>query len=595
MGGIKQSQNKNLRNQIMEHYEHVGGEKNEKGEWLNEGKNWLNGLSGNLKENIALLYENQAEYIKESTDTASAGSFEVIAFPMIRRTYARLLLNDIATVRAMSHPAGELFFFYPNVSDRVMGTDGDGRVTGSHTSPFSKNLAACLGANCPDTTYHECRSLYDHFYNERLYDRSRGKFTIITATGETVTLNTETGCYAAGSAQLAYDGTYREVGFGVTGFDGSNPGTRSGHTARLNGPVGLEIDTDDFLASFSVINVGDPILDPDGRVIYETGDEVKYRIPAQKYASSLVEYSDWCDANGTLYVKLDLTDPTPMNDTISRDGYVGAATGTTFASDQFAFAWRRYEDFEYETEMGEVTFTLEKVTISVTDHQLRARWTPQVTQDVAAYHNIDAEAELTQLLSEQMAMEIDRKGLREMKRGAAWKKRWNYLGWRNTGAQKYTQKEWNQTLVTAINQISAQIHKSTLRGGATFIVVSSEVSALLDDMDNFMASNAEPGQDTYNLGMQRVGTLASRYTVYVDPYARANDILVGYKGTGQLDVGYAYMPYVAAQLTPTLTDTNNFTNVKGIMTRAASKMVNNRMYGTVFVDFIPTFDVNELR
>jgi hypothetical protein len=135
----------------------------------------------------------------------------------------------------------------------------------------------------------------------------------------------------------------------------------------------------------------------------------------------------------------------------------------------------------------------------------------------------------------------------------------------------YTQKDWNQTLITAINQFQ---HKSTnqlLRGGANWIVVSSEVSAIFDDLEYFHVSNASPEQDQYNMGIERVGTLAGRYQVYRDPYFPPNQVLIGHKGTSLLDTGYIYAPYVPLQLTPTMYNPFNFTPIKGIMTRYAKK------------------------
>lgn len=597
LGRLTDKREQTLREQIIHTYRHVNAEYNDNGEMISEGENWLEGLDGQVETNVAILMENQAKYlINESTDADSSGAFQVVAFPMVRRIFSKLLANEIVSVQAMTTPSGSLFYYYPNISKRIEGTDGDGRATESHPSPHARSLAECVGANCDDATFEDCKSLYDRFYDDALFDHSRGKFTIITATGTPTALG-EDGCYVDFSGvPVAHDGSLRYIKFSVTGFDGSNPGTNNNHRARLNAGKGLEIDTEEFLASFSVVNTGDPILDPKGNVIYDTGDSVHYRIPAQRYGESIVEYDDLCDANGKLVVELDLTHPlVNCEDCPTSDGYIGAATGTTLTGTTFAFAWRRYEDLEYETEMGEVTFELRKVDVSVSPRKLRARWSPELAQDVAAYHNIDAEAELTALLSEQIAMEIDREILRDLKRGAAWKKRWNYLGWKTTGSQKYTQKEWNQTFVTAVNQISAQIHKSTLRGMASFLVVSSEISALLDDLALFMVSSNSLEEDQFNLGMRKAGTLAGRYTVYVDPYSRANDCLVGYKGSSILDTGYIYAPYVAAQLTPTLTDFNNFTNVKGIQTRYGKKLVNNRMYGMVFVDKIPTFDTRELR
>jgi len=283
------------------------------------------------------------------------------------------------------------------------------------------------------------------------------------------------------------------------------------------------------------------------------------------------------------------------------DGYSGATLQAATWSGAgittlIKAAFRRYEELEFEDKIGEVSFDLDSVTVSVTERKLRAQWSPELAQDVAAFHNIDAEAELTALLSEQVAAEIDREILRDLRKGAAWTLRWDYNGWRRlSNTTSYTQKDWNQTLITAINQLSAQIHKSTLRGGANWIVVSSEVSAIFDDLEYFHVSNASPEQDQYNMGIERVGTLAGRYQVYRDPYFPANTVLLGHKGTSLLDTGYVYAPYVPLQLTPTMYNPFNFTPIKGIMTRYAKKMVNNRFYGRITVDGVRTFDLRELR
>jgi hypothetical protein len=153
-------------------------------------------------------------------------------------------------------------------------------------------------------------------------------------------------------------------------------------------------------------------------------------------------------------------------------------------------------------------------------------------------------------------------------------------------------------LITVINQISAMIHKSTLRGGANFVVCSTEVAAVLSDIAQFLPSDFEAEDATFNLGMKRIGTLSSRYTVYVDPYAKASDVLVGYFGgsTGSfLDAGYVFSPYQPVVLSETLTDPTTFSNVKGLATRYATKMVNNKYYGLVNCKRLVTFDVRGLR
>ncbi|MFN7656333.1 MAG: hypothetical protein ACK5OW_00925 [bacterium] len=560
-----------------------------------ESLGFLEGLEGHIRENIALLYENQASTLISETSTAgggSTGSFETVVFPIVRRVFSKLLANDIVSVQALNLPIGKLFYFVPKTSDRVDDAAFLAGTNGGTSKHRGLAIASCV--NCPESTFSGCtKNLYDIFYNDGLYDQSKGEITLKVVSGSAVVLTACTGGveYVAGKTPAASDGSLRYQKFEVKGFSSTAPG-------RLVGPDGNEMDTESFLASLTVVaNV--QVLDPSGNVIFNVGDQIPFRLVTQKYGRGIVDYGDICSADGKLYIELDFTSPNCVScSTKTFDGYIGANyTGTSVTSASFvAIAWRQYADLEAESNMGEVSFELESVTVSVTERKLRATWTPELAQDVSAFHNIDAEAELTALLSEQVAAEIDREILMDLRKGAAWQLRWDYNGWKrlpnNNG---YTQKDWNQTLMTAVNQISAQIHKSTLRGGANFVVVSSEVSAVLDDLEYFHVSNAAPEQDQYNMGIERVGSLNGRYTVYRDPYAPAYSVIIGHKGKSLLDTGYIYAPYVPMQLTPTMYNPFNFVPVKGIMTRYAKKMVNNRFYGHIRVDGLRTFDVRELR
>jgi hypothetical protein len=544
--------------------------------WDNLG--FLEGLEGHVRENIALLYENQASVlINETTDSqGSNGAFETVVFPIIRRVFSKLLANDIVSVQALNLPIGKLFYFVPKVSDRVNGTD--------HRE---MRIASCT--TCIEPTFTGNTNLYDAFYDDGLYDHSKGAITVVTVTGTAMTTSTSD---TQGQGAAATDGSLRYQTLRVTGFNSATPG-------RLIGPDGHEMDTEEFLASLRVYPTN-AITTLTGTEIAGANDDIPFRIVTQRYGRGIVDYGDVCTPNGEIFIELDLTTPVCVecgDDTF--DGYIGADyTGftDTFFEGQVEVQWNQYATLEAESEMGEVSFELDSVTVSVTERKLRATWTPELAQDVSAFHNIDAEAELTALLSEQVAAEIDREILRDLRKGAAWSLRWDYNGWKrlpnNNG---YTQKDWNQTLVTAINQISAQIHKSTLRGGANFVVVSSEVSAVMDDLEYFHVSNASPEQDQYNMGIERAGSLGGRYTVYRDPYAPAYSVLIGHKGKSLLDTGYIYAPYVPMQLTPTMYNPFNFVPVKGIMTRYAKKMVNNRFYGHIRVDGLRTFNVAELR
>jgi hypothetical protein len=328
-------------------------------------------------------------------------------------------------------------------------------------------------------------------------------------------------------------------------------------------------------------------------------------VVTQKYGKGIVEYgakggsglnqfNNICDQEGAIYLSVDLQTYDPTS------GFADhTVAGSTLVGADFTATYRTYASLEFEEEIGEVSFDLSSVTVSVTERKLRASWSPELAQDVSAFHNIDAEAELTALLSEQIAAEVDREILRDLRKGAAWKAKWDYNEWKygNGGASfaGYTQKDWNQTLITKINQVSAQIHKTTLRGGANWIVVSSEVSAVFDDLEYFHVSNAGAEQDQYNMGIEKIGTLAGRYQVYRDPYFPAGKVLIGHKGKSLLDAGYIYAPYVPLQLTPTMYNPFNMTPIKGIMTRYAKKMVNNRYFGVIDVKGLASFSLDTLR
>jgi len=590
---------------------------------------FLEGLKGHLRENVAQLYENQASFlINEATSDGSSGSFETVVFPIVRRVFSKLLANEIVSVQAMNLPIGKLFYFVPQIQGYSGGTtiDNVNTASGDHYAPVGSpgNYPGdpangySTGSGQPFGTAP--KNLYDMFYEGTepglnpggLFDYSKGRFVTLTAFTPTV-------AWSSGNLIVSGYATnsnveYRKIIVALSGFTTAGEG-------KLIGPDGQEMDSESFLSNLVLYT---PNTTAAANLNTNTFTPLLFRVVTQKYGQGIVQYgtqtqapfnttttggnggyyNNICSQAGFIYLEVDAQVPVCVSCGQSTpDGYSGATitpNATTWsgasASNTIMAAWRRYEELEFEDKIGEVSFTLNSVTVSVTERKLRAQWSPELAQDVAAFHNIDAEAELTALLSEQVAAEIDREILRDLRKGAAWTLRWDYNGWKRLQlTTSYTQKDWNQTLITAINQISAQIHKSTLRGGANWIVVSSEISAIFDDLEYFHVSNASPEQDQYNMGIERVGTLAGRYQVYRDPYFPANTVLIGHKGTSLLDTGYIYAPYVPLQLTPTMYNPFNFTPIKGIMTRYAKKMVNNRFYGRITVDGVRTFDLNELR
>ena len=669
VGNIELNAQKKIREDIQNRWDSLG---------------FTEGLDGNIKENVATLFENEAKHlIYEATASDNSGSFETVVFPIIRRVFSKLLANDIVSVQAMNLPVGKLFFILPVTSERewalpesysgetepgdiidgttgrhkgLMGYDRVNRNQGGRIDPryylpdetinelekkFVKinpaieagedeyadgyALAEAVKADptIPATNYRQAgpevtqyfqKSLYDLFYNDFLYDNSKGKVTIKVGAAVPVML-TPMGVRPFGADNLnkyfksGFDGTVRNVILEVDGFSAFNAG-------RLTGPDGNEMDTEGFLASLKIITMKEFAAAPvaDGSAVMTSAfrkyESIPFRVVTQKYGKGIVEYDGICDAEGKIYLELDLAKPV-VQQAGTIDGYIGvdaAALDATISSGSteetkeaiaglFKIAWAQYDSLELETEIGEVSFKLDSVTVAVEERKLRATWSPELAQDVSAFHNIDAEAELTAILSEQIAAEIDREILRDLRKGAPWQARWDVNGWRRMAAfsTNYTQKDWNQELFTKINQISAQIHKATLRGGANFIVVSSEISALFDNLEFFHVSDASAESDQYNMGIEKIGTLSGRYQVYRDPYSPHWSIIIGHKGKSLLDTGYIYAPYVPMQLTPTIINPFNFAPVKGIMTRYAKKMVNNRYYGHVRVDGLVHWPVSELR
>ena len=624
VGNIELNENRKMRKMISERWEALG---------------MTEGLKGVVKENIALLFENQTKaLLKEATASDNSGSFETVVFPIIRRVFSKLLANDIVSVQAMNLPIGKLFFMLPVTSERewsgldeagrikegavgrhkgLMGYERTDRHNGSKYNRFylpdeavnamsfvdmesgkaveGATYDEALRANggkpvvqmAPAVTKYHKRTLYDLFYNDFLYDNSKGKVRIKIGEATPVAFKNYELVDLTDDLMRPYaDGSFRNVILKVNGFSSFNAG-------KLTGPDGNEMDTEAFLASLKVFAAKD--ITGEGFSCFDAYEGIPFRVVTQRYGKGIVESG--VDSEGCIYLDVDLAKPVKKQGA-TIDGYIGIDMPKADAiADMFKVAWSQYDSLELETEIGEVSFKLDSVTVSVEEQKLRATWSPELAQDVSAFHNIDAEAELTALLSEQIAAEIDRSILRELRKLAPWQARWDVNGWRRQAgySTNYTQKDWNQELVTKINQISAQIHKSTLRGGANFIVVSSEISALFDNLEYFHVSDANAEADQYNMGIERIGALQNRYQVIRDPYSPAWSIIIGHKGKSLLDTGYIYAPYIPMQLTPTIYNPENFAPVKGIMTRFAKKCVNNRFYGAVKVDGLVQWDPQELR
>ena len=258
-------------------------------------------------------------------------------------------------------------------------------------------------------------------------------------------------------------------------------------------------------------------------------------------------------------------------------------------------------DFEADGEDGnnvapsvtipEIDVQLASEAIVAKTRKLKAQWTPEFAQDLNAYHSIDAEAELTSMLSEYISMEIDLELLDMLISGAGttekWSaennKVWNGSAWSTAGSDFYnTQGQWFQTLGTKIQKVSNKIHQKTLRGGANFLVCSPSVATILESIPGY-AAQTDGDKAQFAMGVQKIGALNNRFQVYKNPYMTENVILTGYRGGQFLEAGAVYAPYVPLMMTPLVYDPDTFTPRKGLMTRYAKKMIRPEFYGKIFV------------
>ena len=246
----------------------------------------------------------------------------------------------------------------------------------------------------------------------------------------------------------------------------------------------------------------------------------------------------------------------------------------------------------------QVDIQLNSRAIVAKTRKLKAVWTPELAQDLNAYHSVDAEAELTSMLSEYISMEIDLEILDMLINDATTTDFWSavvgedYDSSANNGtggfvnnssnAYAYTRYEWFQTLIGKIQKVSNEIHRLTLRGGANFVVCGPKIATILESIPGY-AANTDGNKSQFAMGVSQVGALQSRFQVYKSPYMSENTILLGFRGSNFLETGAVYAPYVPLIMTPLVYDPSDFTPRKGVMTRYAKKMVRPEFYGKIFV------------
>jgi len=534
----------------------------------------LEGLNdGQQKQGMAVLLENQAKELLREASSMAAGDvegFAAVAFPIVRRVFGGLIANDLVSVQPMSLPSGLIFFLDFTHESAVGGAQAEESLYGGNV--VGKQVTG--GVN-----------LSGHLLDE---DGPSGHYNLgngyASATGS-VTLDGErTATLASTQIQNLTEAQKKLIRFDPDILAGNATDTIAIQQAHSSDAFGSDVET----KRPGAISVRSGLA---------AGDKIIRRLTSVNDAGLVTLVLHHVTGAVGTAVGTDVVIDVPLRDGLTQGGGLGSVVGTdTWALEEPRPGTGNFANNTGKNEIAEIDIKVDSIAVTAQTKKLKAKWSPELGQDLNAYHNLDAEVELTGILSEQIALEIDRELLGELVEGAtAGTRYWSRAPglFVNSSGEELgatsaspdftgTVSEWYETLIETINDVSAQIHRKTLRGGANFVVCSPEVANILEFTSGFRAS-VTADQDRGTIGAVKAGSLSKKFDVYVDPYFLRNVLLVGRKGSSFLESGFVYAPYVPLQVTPTIFGTEDFVPRKGVMTRYAKKMVRPDMYGLVVV------------
>jgi len=564
------------------------------------------------KSNMARLLENQAKELLREASSMGAGDvegFAAVAFPIVRRVFAGLIANQLVSVQPMSLPSGLIFFLDFVYSDNLGSTSSQasrgGNVAGKSIYGTDRvAMEVTGGVNLVDDNKGDLsmgRGMTGYAYSSPT--GSCGEQTT-GATKATITAVVDLRDVSEAQKKLLnYDADILDLTSGAvivldvveTGFSNADFDNMSAFEIT---DIVNQVDTAGFRAAIAthasvtgtaISNLqqvrrltkrvgGDSAGAPHQSGLSSQADAVRFFIMSDEAHSSAAPATAVGATIAEGAIKF------PVKDKLG----AGHGLGSLVASSML---------LENEENIPEIDIKVDSIAITAQTKKLKAKWTPELGQDLNAYHNLDAEVELTSILSEQIALEIDREILADLVKGAKaatyyWSRSPGLFVNKTTGAElgaasaapdfTGTVSEWYETLIETINDVSAQIHRKTLRGGANFVVCSPEVANILEFTAGFRA-NVTADAEKGDIGAVKVGSLSRKFDVMVDPYFPRNVILCGRKGSSFLESGYVYAPYVPLQTTPTIFGPEDFVPRKGVMTRYAKQMVRPDMYGLVII------------
>ena len=523
----------------------------------------LEGLEGIEKANMSILLENQAkQLLDESTSTGTSQNSEQwagVALPLVRRVFAEISAKEFVSVQPMNLPSGLIFYL-----DFKYGTNRNG-LPGSN--PFSgSSMFGGTGIKLGSTDSPE-----NGLYGVGRYSYTSNYFTqSLSTTSGSATLSDLNFDSSITSSTLPFVGQKINVLVGTNTINTDLNAVRS------------------FTISASGINPVNVLNEL--TKVYNTGSLTT----ANYYIVQFIVTGSTAAGNASGAAVLTYTkQPTDQTrgDFEDTNPFKGEAVNNGI-------------DKGTDINIPEVNLELKSEPIVAKTRKLKAVWTPELAQDLNAYHSIDAEAELTALLSEYVSMEIDLEIMdmlisaapaltteawsavigKELVKGANDSAGLPTFTVNNdsTNRTAYVKSTWYQTLGNKIQKVSNKIHQLTLRGGANFLVVGPDVATVLESIPGYVV-NTDGDSAKFAMGVSRVGSFASRFQVYKNPYMQENTILLGFRGNNFLETGAVYAPYIPLVQTPLVYDPVNFTPRRGVMTRYAKKVVRPEFYGKIYV------------
>lgn len=540
----------------------------------------LDGLKGIEKATTSILLENQAkQLLDESTTTGTSTNSEQwmgVALPLVRRVFAEIAAKEFVSVQPMNLPSGLIFYM-----DFKYGSDDHlGHKKGE--SLFGGTIKK-LGST--DAPVNGLYGVGRYGYSQRMVTSSAfdaANVTIASASWAETNFND---VYSSSVDASGYVADIYKVTLNIATNTKATATSASGFVYNA-----------DLLAvrSFELAENGTgSVMLPEYANVTNTGT-----LENPVYNLNFFVSQSTAPASGSEY-SLKYTIQTTED--LRGDFEAGKTAGEGSGNPNFTIE----QDINTDISIPEVNLELKSEPIVAKTRKLKAVWTPESAQDINAYQNIDAEVELTSLLSEYVSMEIDLEildmlieaapaittevwsaqiGVEYIKQfdAAAGTAKFTRIENASPNRTAYVKSTWFQTLGNKIQRVSNTIHKLTLRGGANFMVCSPDVATILESIPGYVV-NTDGDQAKFAMGVSRVGSFANRFQVYKNPYMTENVILVGFRGSNFLETGAVYAPYIPLIQTPLVYDPINFTPRRGVMTRYAKKIIRPEFYGKVII------------